>query len=132
MEVPMHSAREGLGGSIAPVARRLTVVPVIALALLALYAAPALAADATTTTLSDPPSLVYGQTASLTATVQNTTATERTPAGSVQFSIDASPAGAPVALVSGQATYTTPVLGAGAHTVQAAYVPESIAFAGSA
>ena len=96
----------------------------VTLTAFALSGAPALAADdQTATALSDAPALVYGQTASLTATVTNTTDPARTPTGSVQFLVDDVASGPAIALASGAATFTTPVVPAGGHTVRAAYVP---------
>jgi hypothetical protein len=96
----------------------------VSLTAFALSGAPALAADdQTATALSNAPALVYGQTASLTATVTNTTNPATIPTGSVQFSIDDVASGPAVALASGAATFNTPVLPAGAHTVRATYLP---------
>jgi hypothetical protein len=61
----------------------------------------------------------YGQSVSFTA---NVTSTSGTPTGTVQFSIDGSAFGSPVALSSGSATSTsTSTLAVGTHTVTAAY-----------
>ncbi len=64
---------------------------------------------------SNNPSTV-GDTVTFTATVGPSTAT-----GTVQFAIDGAPTGAPVAIVAGQADYTTATLAIGAHSVSAAY-----------
>jgi hypothetical protein len=47
------------------------------------------------------------------------------PTGTVQFSVDGTPAGSPVALSAGTAVFTPSGLGAGAHTVTAAYSGDS-------
>jgi len=72
---------------------------------------------ATTTAVSSSlnPS-TYGGTVTFTATV-----TGSSPTGTVQFKIDGTNAGSPVALSSGHATYTTSALSGGTHTVTATY-----------
>jgi FtsP/CotA-like multicopper oxidase with cupredoxin domain len=59
---------------------------------------------------------VSSENVTFTTTVSPSTAT-----GTVQFSIDGAPAGGPVALVAGQATYATSVLSVGAHPISATY-----------
>lgn len=96
---------------------------------------PVIAAVATSTSVASSanPS-VSGQQVTFTATVTAVQGTA-TSAGTVQFSIDGSPAGGAVTLDgSGQATYTTPALsvtGGTGHTVTADYVPGSGSFAAS-
>jgi hypothetical protein len=121
----MHFARDRRG-NIASLSRRSAALAVITAALIALSGAPARAADdQTTTALSNPPSLVYGQTTALTATVTDTTNSNTIPTGSLQFTIDNAPVGGPVALIGGAASVTTPTLGAGSHTVRATYLPDT-------
>jgi hypothetical protein len=74
----------------------------------------------TTLTSSVEPS-VYGQSVSITATVTATEPGSSTPTGSVQFQLDGSNFGSPVALVNGTASLTTATLASGPHTVTAAY-----------
>ena len=63
--------------------------------------------------------VVYGRSLTFTATV---TSTGGTRTGTVQFLIDGTPAGAPVALAAnGKATYATTALNAGSHTISAEY-----------
>jgi hypothetical protein len=66
---------------------------------------------------SDNPS-TFNQSVTFTATVSSSAGT---PSGSVQFTVDGSPSGGPVALSGGQATLTTALLSVGNHTVSAAY-----------
>ena len=75
----------------------------------------------TTTTVDGAPNTsTYGQSVTFTATVSPATGTV-TPTGTVQFSVNGTNVGAPVALVSGVATYTTSTLAAGSQTVAATY-----------
>ncbi len=77
--------------------------------------------DTTTVTSSADPS-VYGQAVTFTATVAAASSTEGTPAGSVQFAVDGTNFGTPIALVNGSATSSAiDSLGAGSHTVTAVY-----------
>jgi hypothetical protein len=65
----------------------------------------------------------FGQSVTFTATV---TSVSSTPTGTVQFKIDRSNSGAPVALnASGMAQFTTSSLAAGTHTVTADYSGDS-------
>ena len=79
------------------------------------------AAAATTTTLvsSANPS-APGAVVSFTATVAPVPPATGSPTGTVTFTVDGVPQ-APVALVGGQATLTTSLLGGGSHTVSAHY-----------
>ena len=79
-------------------------------------------AVASTVTLSNPATVVFGQPATLTATV--TEADASTPAGTVQFQLDGQNLGAPVTVGPGGTAassdiQTTP----GAHTVSAMFTP---------
>ena len=86
--------------------------------------APAAADDATTTTVTVPATQVaHGQTATLTATVDDTTTPAAVPLGSVQFSLDGATIGAPVALSGRTAQLQTAALRAGSHPVLARYIP---------
>lgn len=94
----------------------------------AIFAAPVVTASTTTAVSSDHPTgSTYGQSLTFTATVTSST----TPTGSVQFQIDGSDYGAPVALVNGTAGISTATLGAGEHTVTAFYTSDSTAFSNS-
>ena len=64
----------------------------------------------------------YGQSVTITATVAAASGTA-TPTGTVQFSVDGSPAGSAATLSSGTAAYTTSTLNAGAHSITAVYSP---------
>jgi putative lipoic acid-binding regulatory protein len=66
-----------------------------------------------------------GATVIFTATMTATPPGSGTPSGTVQFLIDGSPAGAPVALVSGAAAISTSTLTHGSHTVAAIYGGDS-------
>src|SRR3954454_14140441 len=104
------------------------VVVAAALMLVALLVAPAIAsADDPTTTTVTPPVIqpVHGQTATLTATVDDTTTPATVPLGSVQFYLDSSPIGTAVALTGHTAQVQTPALTAGSHPVRAQYVPSA-------
>jgi uncharacterized repeat protein (TIGR01451 family) len=80
------------------------------------------AATTTTVTSSVNPSFI-GQNVTFTATVSSSAGT---PTGSVQFKVDGSNAGAPVALnASGVATYSTASLTLGTHTIAADYLGDS-------
>jgi uncharacterized repeat protein (TIGR01451 family) len=73
----------------------------------------------TTTAVSVSPSAPYlGQTVTFTANVIDGSFT---PAGTVQFNINALPVGSPVILVGGAATYSTSTLPPGTYTVSADY-----------
>ena len=69
-----------------------------------------------------------GQLVTFTATVAVSGAT---PTGTVQFSIDGTTVGVPVTLNNGVATYATSTLTTGAHTVAAAYTPDTSIFKAS-
>lgn len=82
----------------------------------------------TTTTIVVTPSIaVIGSNVTFTATV---TSGVGTPTGNVQFLVDGSPFGAPVALSSGTAALTTSSLVLGSHSVSAMYAANGN-FAGS-
>ncbi|HEY6838084.1 MAG TPA: Ig-like domain repeat protein, partial [Geobacteraceae bacterium] len=71
----------------------------------------------TTTTVSNPSAITYGQNASFTATVSPSAAT-----GTVQFKVDGTNVSSPVTLSGGSATLTgVSGLSAGSHTVTAVY-----------
>jgi hypothetical protein len=66
---------------------------------------------------------IFGTSVTFTATVSANSPSTAVPTGSVQFMIDGSNAGTPVALSStGVATYSTSTLGPGTHTIAAFYV----------
>jgi N-acetylneuraminic acid mutarotase len=70
---------------------------------------------------STDPSLA-GQSVTFTATVASASASAGTPAGTVQFSINGTAAGAPASLnANGRATYTTAALADGSSSITAAY-----------
>ena len=105
-----------------------------ALIVLGLLVVPAVAAadDLTTTTVTAPATqLTHGQTATLTATVDDTTTPATMPLGSVQFSLDGATIGNPVVLSGHTAQLQTPALRTGMHPVVATYLP-SPGFLGSA
>jgi hypothetical protein len=91
--------------------------------------APAVVLRATTTTVTSnrTPSATFGQTVNLTAAVRPTVGAG-TATGSVRFTVDGVvPAGGVVTLnVSGNAVYSTSSLGAGSHTVVAAYLADAV------
>ncbi len=72
---------------------------------------------------------VYGAANSATVTL---TASAGTPTGTVQFTVDGTASGAPVAVSSAAATYTLPVLTAGPHTIAASYSGNSTFVAATA
>ncbi len=76
-------------------------------------------------TVSQPASLVYGQTATFTATVSAALAGSGTPTGSVSFVIDGVTKPAVAINSSGVATVTVSGLTAGSHTVGANYLGDS-------
>jgi X-X-X-Leu-X-X-Gly heptad repeat protein len=100
-------------------------------------AIPSCASTSTTVTSSVSPS-IFGQSVTFTATVANTSGDVATPTGSVQFSVDGAPFGAPVSL-SGAGTAVTATSGTTAtltvsgspHTVNAAYANTDGSFSGS-
>jgi uncharacterized repeat protein (TIGR01451 family) len=75
-------------------------------------------AATTTGVVPSPSSAVTGQSITLTATV---TSPAGTPTGTVQFRVDGTNAGAPVALSSGQAIRVIQASGIGSHTIDADY-----------
>jgi len=79
-------------------------------------------ASASTTTLASSanPSIV-GQPVTFTATVTAVAPIVGTPTGTVQFKVDGTNLGAPVALVNGQASITTSALTQGIRTITAVY-----------
>jgi Bacterial Ig-like domain (group 3) len=82
---------------------------------------PALAADATTTVVSSPAALVWGQ--SLTATVTDSANATSLPTGTVAFSENGASAFATAMLSNGIATLAPGPLDVGLHTISAAYTP---------
>ncbi len=78
------------------------------------------------TSSENPSPFAYALT--FTATVSDTSNPGTTPTGTVQFTIDGSDYGAPVALVNGQASIGDGTLAAGAHSIVAIYTPGSSAF----
>ena len=92
------------------------------------------AQDPTATSVTvDAASGVYSDPTTLKATVSPTTYLDQTISGNVQFSVDGNPVGSPVAInSSGVATtsYTVDV-GAGAHTITAAFTSTNSAFLNS-
>ncbi|HZS90342.1 MAG TPA: Ig-like domain repeat protein, partial [Chloroflexota bacterium] len=87
--------------------------------------------DTTTTVTSSANPSVYGQPVTFTATVATVASGGPTPTGSVQFSVDGSPYGSPVALSGGQAAVTISSLAVGGHTIAASYTPDTDSFTGS-
>jgi choice-of-anchor A domain-containing protein len=77
----------------------------------------------TTLTASLNPS-IFGQAVTITAAVTATSGST-VPTGTVQFSVDGSPAGSTVTLGNGTATYTTSSFAIGTHSITAAYAPDS-------
>jgi uncharacterized repeat protein (TIGR03803 family) len=87
---------------------------------------------ATLTTLtSSNPSSVYGQAVTFTATVSAVTPGLGTPSGSVQFQVDGTVLGSPVALSGGSAAFTVSNLTAGTHSITAIYTSDSSTFSNS-
>lgn len=84
------------------------------------------AATTTSVTSSDNPATV-GDAVTFTATVS---AAAGTPTGTIQFEIDGSPAGAPMTLNDGTASFTT-TLTEGSHSVTANYTSNAGSFASS-
>ena len=82
------------------------------------------ALDTTTTLVSSANPSAVGASVTFTATV---TATSGTPTGSVVFTVDGTDQ-APVALASGQATFSTDTLTEGSHTIVARYQPDAFGF----
>lgn len=77
--------------------------------------------NSTATTLGTPAPVVHGQATTFTASVAATNGTG-VPAGTIQFTVDGSSFGSPVALVGGAATSpSTSSLSTGDHTVGAVY-----------
>jgi hypothetical protein len=87
--------------------------------------------DTTTTVQSSEDPSKFGDSVTFTATV-SPAQRSGTPTGSVQFSIDGSPFGAPLALQNGIATLTTSSLAVGGHTVSALYTSDTGQFNPSA
>jgi hypothetical protein len=77
----------------------------------------------TTAVTSSNPSPLFGQTETFTATVSPSSGSGET--GTVQFQIDGSNIGSPVALNGSTATYTTSSLSPGSHSVVAIYSGDS-------
>ena len=100
-------------------------------------AIPTCASTSTTVTSSVNPS-IYGQSVTFIATVANTSGSTATPTGSVQFSVDGVPFGAPVPL-SGSGAAATATSGATAtlrvsgspHAIKAVYTNADGNFSGS-
>jgi ELWxxDGT repeat protein len=89
--------------------------------------------DSTNThVFASPSSLVSGQAVALAAVVSNTSGPFGTPTGAVQFAVDGSNLGAPVALNNGVATLPTRLFAAGGpHTITATYTNNDGNFGGS-
>lgn len=82
--------------------------------------------DTVTTVVSSADPLGHGKPATFTATVSAVASGTRTPTGTVQFQIDDSVFGSPVALENGSATSDAiKTLSAGDHTVKAVYVADA-------
>ena len=108
--------------------RAAVVLVAAAFTVLALPIVPAIAStdDLTETTITLPATQpVHGQTATLTATVNDTTTPATVPAGSVQFSVDGLPIGTAVPLAGHTAQVVTSAMAAGSHPVQAVYLPST-------
>ena len=108
--------------------RAAVVLVAAAFMVLALPIVPAIAStdDATATTITLPAiQPVHGQTATLTATVDDTTTPATVPAGSVQFSVDGLAIGTAVPLAGHTAQVVTSAMAAGSHPVQAVYLPST-------
>jgi streptogramin lyase len=95
-------------------------------------------ADSTSTAVSVPSMFISGQTASITATVTDTTHSGTTPTGGTVAFTDAVNGGSavalssvPVTLSSGQATLSVVLSGAGTHVITATYAGVGGTFAGS-
>ena len=73
----------------------------------------------------------YGQAVTFTATVAPSSSAFGVPTGSVQFRIDGSDFGVPVALIGGVASVTTAVLSAGSHEIAAVYTSDTSNFGNS-
>lgn len=71
--------------------------------------------------------LSYGQAVTVTAQILGSSSSV-VPTGAVQFEVDGTPTGDPVALTSGSAQLTTSSLSAGTHMVTATYQPDSASF----
>lgn len=87
------------------------------------------ASTPTTTTLSVPATSTYGGSVTFTATEATAGVTPGVAAGSVQFSDNGVALGSPVAVntTTGQATYTSSTLTAGAHPITATFTPTDTA-----
>jgi hypothetical protein len=85
---------------------------------------------ASTTTLASDHAqgATYGQTVTVTTTVS---AASGTPAGSVQFTVDGTAFGAPVALANGSASIALPSLTAGSHNISATFTSTVTTIGGS-
>jgi hypothetical protein len=82
--------------------------------------------DTVTTVVSSADPLGHGKSVTFTATVSAVASGTRTPTGTVQFQIDDSDFGSPVALENGSATSDAiKTLSAGDHTVKAVYVADA-------
>jgi DNA-binding beta-propeller fold protein YncE len=94
--------------------------------------------DSTSTTVSVTPTFISGQTASITATVTDTTQSGTTPTGGTVAFTDAvngvvavALSGSPVTLSSGQANLSVALSGAGTHVITATYTGVGGTFASS-
>jgi hypothetical protein len=93
--------------------------------------ATGVAANTTTTVSSSINPSAYTQPVTFTATVAPTVGTAL-PTGTVQFSVDGTAVGGPVALNgSGVATFASSTLSVGTHSITAVYTPDSTNFTGS-
>jgi hypothetical protein len=89
-----------------------------------------LAAPTATLLVAAPNPATLGQTVTFTATVSNTKTTP-VPTGTVQFVIDGTSFGSPVALASGTASVSTSSLSAGSHVINTVYTSSDGNFATS-
>jgi len=78
-------------------------------------------ADTTTALTSSVNPSIYGQSVTFTATVATVAPGVGTPTGSVQFSVDGTNYGSPVALSGATASFSVSLLAPGGHTITAAY-----------
>jgi hypothetical protein len=91
--------------------------------------APSVATTTSVTSSENP--APPGVSVTFTATVAATRSGSGTPTGTVQFQVDGTDAGSPIALVNGGASYTSPALSPGDHTVTATFTSNAGLFASS-
>jgi hypothetical protein len=89
------------------------------------------AASTTTVVTASSTPLAFGQSETFTANVGVASPSSALASGSIQFTIDGKVVGLPIALLSGQASYTTSSLGLGVHVVSAVFSPSNTNFSGS-